>query len=447
QKGAENLAADHLSRLEKPDLGILTKNEIADGFPDEHLMILKAELSDDELGLLDTAYWTLFFMVSCKTGHRYAVSSLMDTTYRMSEQYNSSITTRVGSFFGPLYDEFFNAGTSSVNKSSSPTNNSTQQNTLPSTNIHPTSEPSTPTNVHAEKNNDNQAEDEFTNPFCTPEAMADFAWIEAMQEELHQFDRLQVWELIEKPFGKNEEGIHFKESFTLVARLEAIRIFVVYVAHKSFPIYQMDVKMKFLNGPLKEEVYVAQPDKFIDPDHPDKGRSSYAKTTIELRVDEKLKNTIVVARPKLIGAGFNMCTILVEYELKPPRCSSCKVFGHVLDECPKKIVSDVAKNLNNLKQATRGVSVCPNVSFKSTKQIYRFVSNKNGASTSGKKKQGKLLLVDDVGKPLLKVVSTVNADSDSEVEDVFDEHATFMASTSLKCGSDSGYGTNSLWEQ
>ncbi|GKD92415.1 retrovirus-related pol polyprotein from transposon TNT 1-94 [Tanacetum coccineum] len=120
-----------------------------------------------------------------------------------------------------------------VNKSSSPTDNSTQQDTLPSTNIHPTSEPSTLTNAHAEENNDNQAEDEFTNPFTTPvlevtessshnivqtrrqlatdlemcmialtvstaepknikEAMANSAWIEAMQEEIHQFDRLQV---------------------------------------------------------------------------------------------------------------------------------------------------------------------------------------------------------------------------------------------------------------
>ncbi|GJV45071.1 retrovirus-related pol polyprotein from transposon TNT 1-94 [Tanacetum coccineum] len=68
--------------------------------------------------------------------------------------------------FGPLYDEFFNDGTSRVNKSSSPTNNSAPQDTHPSTNIHPTSEPSTPTNVHAEENNNNQAE--FTNPFCTP---------------------------------------------------------------------------------------------------------------------------------------------------------------------------------------------------------------------------------------------------------------------------------------
>nr|GFA20890.1 hypothetical protein [Tanacetum cinerariifolium] len=210
--------------------------------------------------------------------------------------------------FGLLYDEFFTAGTSSVNNSSSPTNNSNQPDTLLITNIQPTSESSTPTYVHAEENIDNQAEeehlqdDEFTNPFCTPiqevaesyshnidskmcmfaltvstakpknikEAMVDSEWIEAMQEELHQFDRLQVWELVDKPFGKTEQGIDFEESFALVARLEAVRIFVTYAAHKSFPIYQMDVKTTFLNGLLKEEVYGAQPEGFVDPDHPEK---------------------------------------------------------------------------------------------------------------------------------------------------------------------------------
>nr|GEZ55897.1 retrovirus-related Pol polyprotein from transposon TNT 1-94 [Tanacetum cinerariifolium] len=181
--------------------------------------------------------------------------------------------------FRPLYDEFFNA------------------------------EPTIPTiTVLAEENNDNQAtytqfqQDEFINPLCTPEAMANFAWIEAMQEELHQFDRLHVQELVDKPFGKTiiklkwlwknkkdddqtvirnkarlvakgyaqEEGIDFKESFASVAHLEAIRIFIAYVAHKSFLIYQMDVKMTFLNGPLKEEVCVTQPDGFVDPDYPKK---------------------------------------------------------------------------------------------------------------------------------------------------------------------------------
>ncbi|GKB35128.1 retrovirus-related pol polyprotein from transposon TNT 1-94 [Tanacetum coccineum] len=102
------------------------------------------------------------------------------------------------------------------------------------------------------------------------EAMANSAWIEAMQEELNQFDRLQVWELVDKPFGKNEDGIDFEESFAPVARLEDVWIFIAYAAHKSFPIYQMDVKTTFLNGPLNEEVYVAQLDEFVDPDHPKK---------------------------------------------------------------------------------------------------------------------------------------------------------------------------------
>ncbi|GJR48754.1 retrovirus-related pol polyprotein from transposon TNT 1-94 [Tanacetum coccineum] len=64
-------------------------------------------------------------------------------------------------------------------------------------------------------------------------------------------------------FALTEEGIDFEESFAPVARLEAVRIFVAHAAHKSFPIYQMDVKTAFLNGPLKEEVYVAQPDGLI----------------------------------------------------------------------------------------------------------------------------------------------------------------------------------------
>nr|GEY14335.1 Gag-Pol polyprotein [Tanacetum cinerariifolium] len=205
--------------------------------------------------------------------------------------------------FDPLYDEFFNAG-------------SNPKDTQPTTNIRPTSAPSTPTYVHAEENNDTQAEeehlpdDEFKNPLCVPaqeavassshnidpemcmfaltvsttepknikEAMADSAWIEAMQEELHQFDRFQDEEqtvirnkarLVAKGYAQ-EEGIDFEESFAPVARLEAVRIFVAYATRKSFPIYQMDVKTTFLNGPLNEEVYVAQPDEFVDPDHLEK---------------------------------------------------------------------------------------------------------------------------------------------------------------------------------
>nr|GFA77525.1 retrovirus-related Pol polyprotein from transposon TNT 1-94 [Tanacetum cinerariifolium] len=66
------------------------------------------------------------------------------------------------------------------------------------------------------------------------------------------------------------EGIDFEESFAPVARLEAVRLFIVYAAHKSFTVYQMDVKTTFLYGPLKEEVYVNQTDGFVDPYHLDK---------------------------------------------------------------------------------------------------------------------------------------------------------------------------------
>ncbi|GJR06813.1 retrovirus-related pol polyprotein from transposon TNT 1-94 [Tanacetum coccineum] len=142
-----------------------------------------------------------------------------------------------------LQNVFPSANTTTlVNKSSSPTDNSKQQDTPPTTNNQSSIEPTTPTtNVHAEENNDNQAEDtrvqqdEFINPFCIP-----------------------------------EEGIDFEESFAPVARLKAVWVFAAYTAHKSFPIYQMDVKTTFLNGPLKKKVYVAQPDGFVDPDHPEK---------------------------------------------------------------------------------------------------------------------------------------------------------------------------------
>ncbi|GKB24011.1 retrovirus-related pol polyprotein from transposon TNT 1-94 [Tanacetum coccineum] len=67
---------------------------------------------------------------------------------------------------------------------------------------------------------------------------------------------------------RQEEGIDFEESFTSVARMEAIRIFLAYAAHKSFIVLQMDVKTTFLHGSLKEDVYVCQPEGFIDTDHP-----------------------------------------------------------------------------------------------------------------------------------------------------------------------------------
>ncbi|GJS82696.1 retrovirus-related pol polyprotein from transposon TNT 1-94 [Tanacetum coccineum] len=132
------------------------------------------------------------------------------------------------------------------------------------------------------------------------QAMTEPSWIDAMQEEIHEFERLEVWELVSCPDNvfliklkwiykvktnesggvlknkarlvaqgfRQEEGIDFEESFAPVARIEAIRIFVANVAHKNMTIYQMDVKTAFLNGELKEEVYVSQPEGFVDQDNP-----------------------------------------------------------------------------------------------------------------------------------------------------------------------------------
>nr|GFB51204.1 Gag-Pol polyprotein [Tanacetum cinerariifolium] len=106
-----------------------------------------------------------------------------------------------------------------------------------------------------------------TEPKNIKEAMADSAWIKSMQEELHQFDRLDVIRqntvirnksrLVAKGYAK-KEGVDFEESFAPVARLEAVRLFIAYAGHKSFTVYQMDVKTTFLYGHLKEEVGVVR---------------------------------------------------------------------------------------------------------------------------------------------------------------------------------------------
>ncbi|GJU46315.1 putative ribonuclease H-like domain-containing protein [Tanacetum coccineum] len=131
-------------------------------------------------------------------------------------------------------------------------------------------------------------------------AVIEDCWFQAMQDEIHEFDRLEVWELVPRPvyvmvialkwiykvkldeYGdvlknkarlvakgyRQEEGIDFEESFAPVARIEAIRIFIANAATKNMIIYQMDVKTAFLNGDLQEEVFVSQPEGFEDPDNP-----------------------------------------------------------------------------------------------------------------------------------------------------------------------------------
>ncbi|GKC33977.1 retrovirus-related pol polyprotein from transposon TNT 1-94 [Tanacetum coccineum] len=98
--------------------------------------------------------------------------------------------------------------------------------------------------------------------------MCMFALTKNKRDEENTVIRIKA-RLIAKGYSQ-QEGIDFEESFAPVALLEAVQLFDAYTSHKSFPVYQMDVKTTFLNGPLKEEVYVNQPDGFVGPHHPDK---------------------------------------------------------------------------------------------------------------------------------------------------------------------------------
>ncbi|GJR55746.1 retrovirus-related pol polyprotein from transposon TNT 1-94 [Tanacetum coccineum] len=131
-------------------------------------------------------------------------------------------------------------------------------------------------------------------------AVIEDCWFQAMQDEIYEFDRFEVWKLVPLPiyvmvialkwiykvkldeYGdvlknkarlvakgyRQEEGIDFEESFAPVARIEAIRIFIANAATKNMIIYQMDVKTAFLNGDLQEEVFVSQPEGFEDQENP-----------------------------------------------------------------------------------------------------------------------------------------------------------------------------------
>ena len=132
-------------------------------------------------------------------------------------------------------------------------------------------------------------------PKDVEEAKRNKHWIKAMEEELSQIEKNDTWELVPRPKDKNVigtkcvfrnkldkngqvtqnkarlvckgyaqiEGIDFEETFALVARMEAIRTILAYACSKQIKVYQMNVKSKFLNGELEEEVYIEQPQGFL----------------------------------------------------------------------------------------------------------------------------------------------------------------------------------------
>ncbi|GKD58296.1 integrase, catalytic region, zinc finger, CCHC-type containing protein [Tanacetum coccineum] len=192
--------------------------------------------------------------------------------------------------FGPLYEEYYETSSTEVSDNSA-ANTLDNENTSSSSSIVVEEDEA----LQIVSSSAKQVDTEPNSPVLNENV---YEFIESMQDKLNHFKHLDVWEHVECLIGRNiiaikwiwknktnaentiirnksrlvakgylqEEGIDFEESFAPVVRLKAVRIFMAYAAHKNFPIYQMDVKMAFLNGPLKEKVFVRQPDGFVDPD-------------------------------------------------------------------------------------------------------------------------------------------------------------------------------------
>ncbi|GJS47217.1 beta-caryophyllene synthase [Tanacetum coccineum] len=209
---------------------------------------------------------------------------------------------------------------------------------------------------------------------------------------------------------------------------------------------------------------------------------------IELRADVELKDNIVVAMPRIKGEDHYTCNVRVKYEWKPLRCSSCKIFRHIHEDCPKNSDAGEKKTMKKPSQTSRGVlkgveptievgnsnpfdvlnSVDNDMEFGTTKGTTNLVNN--GATSSGSSfmnadndgefarnnpigekidkieqqiGEGKLRLLDNDGNPLVPMGIV---ESDSEVEVGFDENSNLRILTSDKDESDKDYGTNSLLE-
>jgi hypothetical protein len=136
-------------------------------------------------------------------------------------------------------------------------------------------------------------------PYRIEDALRDLDWVVVMQEELNNFTRNEVWYLVPRSnqnvvgtkwvfrnkqdehgvVTRNKawlvakgysqvEGLDFDETYASVARFESIRILLAYATYHGFKLYQMDMKSAFLNGPIKEEVYVERPPGFEDSEYP-----------------------------------------------------------------------------------------------------------------------------------------------------------------------------------
>ncbi|GJR78761.1 hypothetical protein Tco_0149546 [Tanacetum coccineum] len=168
------------------------------------------------------------------------------------------------------------------------------------------------------------------------------------------------------------------------------------------------------------------------------GKASYARAMIELKADVKFRDTIVVAVLKFSGGGFITSTIYVEYEWAPARCSECKIFGHILDDCLKKIISDMPKNSKMPRQPSRGPLV--QMANKATTPILNsfdalstLVDEEEGEGNQTPITNATLMVakINDLERQMLdgKLVHVDNHGKPVEIKLPDDETSRYMAST------------------
>jgi hypothetical protein len=194
-------------------------------------------------------------------------------------------------------------------------------------------------------------------PYMIEDALSDPDWVLAMQEELNNFTRNEVWHLVPCPnqnvvgtkwvfrnkqdehgvVTRNKarlvakgysqvEGLDFDETYAPVARLESIRILLAYATYHGFKLYQMDVKSAFLNGPIKEEVYVEQPPSFEDSEYPN---HVYKLSKVIYGLKQAPRAWYECMRDFLITNGFKVGkvdpTLFTRRKLVPPTRFAFKI--------------------------------------------------------------------------------------------------------------------------
>jgi hypothetical protein len=204
-------------------------------------------------------------------------------------------------------------------------------------------------------------------PYRIEDALRDPDYVVAMQEDLNNFTRNEVWHLVPRPnqnvvdtkwvfrnkqdehvvVTRNKarliakgysqvEGLDFDETYAPVARLESIRILLAYAIYHGFKLYQMDVKSAFLNGPIKEEVYVEQPLSFEDSEYPTHvyklSKALYGLKQAPRVRNECLRDFLITnGFTKIIDKDLFICQIYVdEIIFGSTNKSSCEEFSRIM---------------------------------------------------------------------------------------------------------------------